>query len=140
MQQQIAAVTLGIADLVRSRRFYSEGFGWTPVFANKEIAFYQMNGLILGTWLEAKLAEDMTRTSFGGPGSFALAHNVGTAEEVDAVVAALEAAGGRVLRPSDAPPHGGYRGYVADPDDHAWEIAWNPAWPIDAEGHVTFGA
>ena len=97
MQQQIAVVTLGIADLVRSRRFYSEGFGWTPVFANEEIAFYQMNGLILGTWLEAKLAEDMTRTSFGGPGSFALAHNVGTAEEVDAVIAALEAAGGRVL-------------------------------------------
>lgn len=28
---------------------------------------------------------------------------------------------------------------VADPDDHAWEIAWNPAWPIDAEGHVRFG-
>ena len=44
-----------------------------------------------------------------------------------------------MLRPADAPPHGGFRGYVADPDDHAWEIAWNPAWPIDAEGHVTFG-
>ncbi|NYF32566.1 hypothetical protein [Sphingopyxis sp. JAI108] len=81
MQQQIAVVTLGIADLARSRRFYSEGFGWTPVFANEEIAFYQMNGLILGTWLEAKLAEDMTRTSFGGPGSFALAHNVGSARK-----------------------------------------------------------
>ncbi|MGL3822809.1 VOC family protein [Sphingopyxis sp. R3-92] len=94
MQQQIAVVTLGIGDLVRSRRFYSEGFGWTPVFANDEIAFYQMNGLVLGTWLEAKLAEDMTRTSFGGPRSFALAHNVGSAQEVDAVIAALEAAGG----------------------------------------------
>jgi hypothetical protein len=28
---------------------------------------------------------------------------------------------------------------VADPDDHAWEIAWNPAWPIDPQGFVTFG-
>ena len=27
MQQQISVVTLGIADLVRSRRFYREGFG-----------------------------------------------------------------------------------------------------------------
>ena len=36
--------------------------------------------------------------------------------------------------------HGGRRGYVADPDGHAWEIAWNPAWPIDAEGHVRFAA
>ena len=47
--------------------------------------------------------------------------------------------GGKMLRVADAPPHGGFRGYVADPDDHAWEIAYNPAWPIDAEGHVTFG-
>ena len=52
---------------------------------------------------------------------------------------ALAAAGGRVLRTGDAPPHGGLRGYVADPDDHAWEIAWNPAWTIDDQGHVTFG-
>jgi len=38
-----------------------------------------------------------------------------------------------------APPHGGFRGYLADPDDHAWEIAFNPAWTIDANGLVTFG-
>ena len=47
--------------------------------------------------------------------------------------------GGTVLRPADAPPHGGFRGYVADPDGHAWEIAYNPAWPISPEGYVTFG-
>ena len=29
---------------------------------------------------------------------------------------------------------------IADPDGHAWEIAWNPAWPISPEGYVTFGA
>ncbi len=29
--------------------------------------------------------------------------------------------------------------YVSDPDDHAWEIAWNPAWAIDERGMVTFG-
>ena len=32
MQQQISLITLGIADLARSKRFYGEGFGWTPVF------------------------------------------------------------------------------------------------------------
>ncbi|WP_431563219.1 hypothetical protein [Sphingopyxis sp.] len=42
------------------------------------------------------------------------------------------------LREADAPPHGGFRGYVADPDGHGWEIAFNPAWTIDAAGHVTF--
>ena len=29
---------------------------------------------------------------------------------------------------------------VADPDGHAWEIAYNPAWPISREGYVTFGS
>jgi uncharacterized glyoxalase superfamily protein PhnB len=51
----------------------------------------------------------------------------------------LAAHGGRMLRTADAPPHGGFRGYVADPDDHAWEIAFNPAWPIAEDGRVTFG-
>jgi hypothetical protein len=45
----------------------------------------------------------------------------------------LAAHDGRLLRSADAPPHGGFRGYVADPDDHAWEIAYNPAWPISPE-------
>jgi predicted lactoylglutathione lyase len=47
--------------------------------------------------------------------------------------------GGTLLREPEAPPHGGFAGYVADPDEHTWEIAWNPAWKIDAEGHVQFG-
>ena len=138
MQQQVSVITLGVRDLSRSKRFYAEGFGWTPVFENEEIVFYQMNGFILGTWLRRELEADMQRTGLLTPGAFALAHNVGSAEEVDRAIARLTSAGGAVLRPGDAPPHGGYRGYVADPDDHAWEIAWNPAWPIDAEGRVTF--
>ena len=138
MQQQLSVVTLGIADLTRSRRFYCDGFGWTPVFQNAEIVFYQMNGFVLGTWLTKALEDDMMRP-LSRPGAFALAHNVGTAEEVQAALDRLSRYGGRILRPADAPPHGGLRGYVADPDDHAWEIAWNPAWRIDERGLVTFG-
>jgi len=137
MQQQLSVVTLGIADLTRSRRFYCDGFGWTPVFQNAEIVFYQMNGFVLGTWLTKALEDDMMRP-LSRPGAFALAHNVGTAEEVQAALDRLSRYGGRILRPADAPPHGGLRGYVADPDDHAWGIAWNPAWPISPEGHVRF--
>src|SRR5690348_3434000 len=138
MQQQISVITLGVGDLARSKRFYADGFGWTPVFENAEIAFYQMNGLVLGTWLRGALEGDMQRP-LTAPGAFALAHNVGSPDEVTGLIARLDGAGGRVLREADAPPHGGFRGYVADPDDHAWEIAWNPAWKIDAQGLVTFG-
>jgi uncharacterized protein len=135
MQQQIALITLAVTELARSRRFYAEGFGWEPAFAMDDVAFYQMNGLVLALWGPEALAEDMRRPA-APSGGFALAHNVRSAEEVDAAIGRLVAAGATLLRGGDAPPHGGYRGYVADPDGHAWEIAWNPAWPIDAEGRV----
>ncbi|MDC9823657.1 VOC family protein [Devosia sp. ZB163] len=139
MQASVSVITLGTTDLVRSRRFYSEGFGWTPVHTSDVIDFYQLNGVVLGLFLTPLLEEDMNRTGLVTPGAFALAHNVRTAAEVIPLMDRLAVAGGRITRPADAPPHGGLRGYVADPDDHAWEIAWNPAFAMDAEGNVTFG-
>lgn len=138
MQQQISVITLGVADLARSRRFYVEGFGWKPVFENDEVLFYQMNGLVLGTFHLAALEADMNRSGLSPRGAFALAHNVSQQDAVEPLMEALVRAGGQLLRAADAPPHGGFRGYVADPDQHAWEIAWNPAWRIDDKGHVTF--
>ncbi|RZJ45618.1 MAG: VOC family protein [Brevundimonas sp.] len=139
MQQQISVITLSVADLARSRRFYVDGFGWSPIFENEEIVFYQMNGLMLGTWLDGGLEGDMQRQGLRRPGAFSLAHNVPAQDDVALLMGRLARAGGRTLRPADAPPQGGFRGYIADPDDHAWEIAFNPAWRIDAHGRVTFG-
>jgi catechol 2,3-dioxygenase-like lactoylglutathione lyase family enzyme len=139
MQQQISVITLGIADLARSKRFYVEGFGWKPVFENPEIVFYQMNGLVLATWLAASLAADQQRELTSGASRFSLAHNVAMQADVQPLLDRLVQFGGKLLRVGDAPPHGGFRGYVADPDGHAWEIAWNPAWKVSPEGHVTFG-
>ena len=139
MQQQISVITLSVSDIARSKRFYVEGFGWRPVFDNEEIVFYQMNGFMLGTWLDGGLERDKQRACLSRPGAFSLAHNVPDRDAVQPVLDRLAAFGGRVLRQADAPPHGGFRGYVADPDDHAWEIAWNPTWPIDERGLVTFG-
>ena len=138
-QQQISVITLGVADLAASARFYGKGFGWRPVFENDEIAFYQMNGLMLGTFIKPALEADMNRPAGPAPSAYALAHNVMQREDVDSLTAQLAAHGGTILRAPDAPAHGGYRGYVADPDGHAWEVAWNPAWQIDAQGHVQFG-
>jgi catechol 2,3-dioxygenase-like lactoylglutathione lyase family enzyme len=139
MQTQISAITLGVVDLARSRRFYVDGFEWEPVFENEEIIFYQMNGLMLGTFLKLSLEWDMKRSGLLSPGTFALAHNVPAQDDVANVMKRLADYGGRVIRAADAPPHGGFRGYIGDPDDHAWEIAWNPAWKIDEHGGVTFG-
>ena len=135
----LSVVTLGVSNLHASRRFYGDGFGWTPVFANDEILFFQMNGLMLGMWLAERLADDMARAP-APPGSISLAHNVADQASVEPLMNRLRTHCGTQLRGADAPPQGGYRGYVADPDGHSWEIAYNPTWPIDAQGHVTFAA
>jgi uncharacterized glyoxalase superfamily protein PhnB len=56
---------------------------------------------------------------------------------VDAVLAQAAAAGARILKPAQNTFWGGYSGYFADPDGHAWEIAWNPDWTIGADGSVS---
>ncbi|MES2032676.1 MAG: VOC family protein [Pseudomonadota bacterium] len=139
MQQQISVVTLGVADLARSKRFYGDGFGWTSVFESEEIVFFQMNGLVLGLWLKAKLSEDMARATDGGAASFSLAHNVRTEAEVRPAIDRLVAHGGTLLKAPVAPPFGGLQGYVADPDGHAWDICFNPGFTIADDGTVTFG-
>ena len=138
MQQQMAVITLGVRDLEKSRKFYTEGFGWTPAMDTPEVIFFQMNGFVLGLWADASLAEDAARNSFSRPGPYALAHNVPTRDDVQPTMTQLVEHGGTELREASEPEHGGFRGYVADPDDHTWEIAWNPMWPIDEQGHVTF--
>jgi len=137
-QQQMSCVTLGIAEVARSKRFYVEGFGWTPVFETPDIVFYQMNGLMLGTWLTRELEADVQQGALARPGAFTLAHNVPTQDDVQPLLDRLVAHGGKLLRRGGATDYGGFRGYVADPDAHTWEIAWNPAWPISPEGYVSF--
>ena len=138
-EPRVSLVTLGSNDLARSRRFYTGGFGWEPVFANEEIVFYDLGGVLLSTFLSSSLEEDMGRGGLRAPGAFALAHNVRSEREVSPLIDSLVAAGGKLLRAADAPPIGGLRGYVADPDDNAWEIAFNPAFGFTADGRIVFG-
>lgn len=137
--QHVSVITLGVTDLARSAPFYRKGLGWTSIFENEQIIFYQLEGVVLGTFLKNALEEDMQRSDLHSHGAFALAQNVRTREEVQPLVDRLVAAGGSLLRAPDAPPHGGFRGYVADPDGHAWEIAWMPGFKIDDKGRISFG-
>jgi catechol 2,3-dioxygenase-like lactoylglutathione lyase family enzyme len=137
--QQISVITLGVTDLAPCRSFYNLGFGWRPAFEADEILFYQMNGLMLGLWLQPEMEVDTGRADLNRRGAFTLGHNVGSPEAVDALVARLDDHGGTLVLAGGKTDYGGYRGYVADPDDHVWEIAFNPEWSIDAQGHVTFG-
>lgn len=48
--------------------------------------------------------------------------------EVDAVMEQAKNAGGVIVKPAHDAFWGGYTGYFQDPDQHLWEVAWNPEW------------
>lgn len=136
MEQRISLVTLGVSDLSRSRAFY-ERLGWQGQEV-EETVFFQAGCIAVILWGAGKLADDAgiaaaPTTGFRG---IALAHNVRSAAEVDAVVAAAQAAGGTVTRPPADTSYGGYAGYFTDPDGHAWEIAYNPGFPLADDGSI----
>ncbi len=137
MEQRVSLITLGVADLDRSRRFY-EALGWRRGNKDESVVFFQIPGAVFALWSRRLLAEDARVTDTGASfGGITLAYNARSKEEVDAVLAEAEAAGASVLKPAEEVFWGGYSGYFADPDGHAWEVAWNPGWSLDAMGRVS---
>jgi catechol 2,3-dioxygenase-like lactoylglutathione lyase family enzyme len=139
MKQSVSVITLPVVEIDRAKRFYCDTLGWQPVFENEEVVFFQFNGFVLALFLKSAFEKDLNGPSTAGVGSFALGHNVGSPAEVDALMDQAIAGGAALLRAAATLPWGGYSGYIACPDGHAWEIAYNPAWPISEEGYVTFG-
>jgi uncharacterized protein len=138
MEQRVSLVTLGVADIERSRQFYEDGLGWKRGNENESVVFFQLPGSILALWSRASLAEDAGLADTGaGFSGMALAYNARSREDVDAVLSEAETAGARILKRAAETFWGGYSGYFADPDGHPWEVAHNPFWSVDAEGRVS---
>ncbi|CAN5370333.1 VOC family protein [soil metagenome] len=139
MEQRLSLVTLGVADIARSLRFY-EALGWKRGNRDDGVVFFQLPGMIFALWSRPALAEDAQVKDTGGFGGVALAYNVRSKADADAVLAEAKAAGATILKPARDVFWGGYSGYFADPDGHVWEVAWNPGWALDEVGRVSLKA
>lgn len=127
MKPRISMITLGVRDIARAAAFYEQGLGWPRLNSPPEVAFFTLNGTWLGLYGRADLAADAGIAAAGsGFAGFALAHNVDSETEVDALLVEAAKAGGKVVRPARKTDWGGYAGYFADLDGHLWEIAHNP--------------
>jgi predicted lactoylglutathione lyase len=136
VQQSVSLVTLGVADYARAKAFY-EALGWRPALDIEETAFYRANGVVLVLWSREKLAADMGLRDEGATwGGVALAHNVGSHEEVHEVIEQARGAGARITREPGETFYGGYAGAFRDLDGHAWEVAHNPGFGLEADGSV----
>jgi len=142
MEPRISLITLGVADLERSLRFYRDGLGlpttWT---ADKGVVFLTTRGTAISLYPLSHLARDLGpefEAAASAPRGFSgitLAHNVREKADVDLLLAQAEAAGARVIKPGHDVFWGGYVAYFADPDGHLWEIAWG-AFPFNDDGSL----
>jgi len=129
MEQRVSFITLAVADLSATRRFYVDGLGWEPTFEQDDevLMFEVAHKVVLSLWVERGFEEEVGPIRRGsGLSPITLAHNLATTAEVDQVLGDARAAGAQEV--TDAVPRewGGYTGYFADPDGFRWEVAHNP--------------
>jgi uncharacterized protein len=136
MKQRVNLITLGVADLERSRRFY-EALGWkTNAEPGADVVFFQAGDMVVALWDRARLAEDSYVEDSPGWGGVTLAVNFASPQEVDTVTQEAREAGARIGREPAETFWGGYSSIVVDPDGHPWEIAHNPRWTVTEDGGV----
>ncbi|WP_333873121.1 VOC family protein [Methylobacter sp.] len=136
MKPRITVITIGVDDIEISLRFYRDGLGlMTEGIIGKEfeqgaVAFFDLQaGLKLAVWPRKSISHDSgLPLSSASPTEFTLGHNVSSKAEVNAVMAQAEHAGAVIVKPAHDTFWGGYAGYFQDPDQHLWEIVWNPQW------------
>jgi catechol 2,3-dioxygenase-like lactoylglutathione lyase family enzyme len=139
MNPRISVITVGVDDLERSLAFYRDGLGFSTQgivgreFEYGAVAFFDLQpGLRLAVWPRASIAHDSGAPK--GPRSpteFTLGHNVNSKQEVDAVMSKAKKAGAGIVKEAHDTFYGGYAGYFQDPDQHLWEVVWNPAFRVE---------
>lgn len=141
-EARMSVLTLGVRDFSGMVSFYTDVMGFEDRGVAGEVAFFNMGGIVLGLWDEAKLADD-AGLSDDRSGTFkgaAIAYNARSENEVDEIFRALTSKGVTVSKAPHKTYWGGYSGYFTDPEGNAWEVAFNPFWPIDSAGHVSVPA
>ena len=136
MESRITIITLGVADVPRSTRFYRDGLGFETARADESYAVFKTSGTRLALFPLDKLAEDVAPglAPAKGFGGITLAHNVRTKAEVGHVLALAEQAGGKIVKPPQDVFWGGHSGYFSDPDGYLWEVAWSADFRFDPTG------
>lgn len=137
MKQHAHIITLGVKDLEKSKKFYSEILGWKISRPQEGIVFFQAGGIVLALYPRDLLAEDAVVSAEGhGFCGITLAYNAGSEAEVDEIIADLKSKGVKIVKEPQKVFWGGYSSYFADPDDFRWEVAYNPNFKFDGNGSL----
>jgi uncharacterized protein len=134
VKPRISVITLGVDDLERSVRFYRDGLGLSTQgivgqeFEFGAVAFFDLqSGLRFALWPRSSISRDAgIGVSTPSATEFTIGHNVSSKDEVDEVMEQARRAGAKIIKVAQKTFYGGYAGYFLDPDQHLWEVVWNP--------------
>lgn len=142
LPQRVSIVTLGVQDLAVSTAFY-ESLGWRKSASSQDtITFFQMQGSVFGLYEHHALADDAKVSpepfvdGVSGFRGVTFALNLDSIEAVDAAFVEWVAAGATPMVAPHTAFWGGHSSYVADPDGHLWEVAFNPYAEFDEAGNL----
>jgi uncharacterized protein len=125
-------------DMPLMRGFYERMGLKASSASNPDVTFFDANGIVLALFDYHQLAEDAVVKAGPVPEfrGVAVAWNAASESEVDAIMAQAAACGATISKKAQKVFWGGYSGYFADPERNLWEVAFNPFFPIDEQGHV----
>jgi catechol 2,3-dioxygenase-like lactoylglutathione lyase family enzyme len=140
VEPRVSLVTLGVSDLNRAIAFYRNGLGWPKSeVGGDEVAFFKTGGVVVALFPRASFAADagvdVDDVEHGRFARLSLAHNVAEEEQVDSVLAQAAEAGATIVKEAQEIFFGRH-GFFADPDGFLWEVAWNPSFPLGADGSI----
>jgi hypothetical protein len=127
MKAHVSSILLGVQDLERSKRFYTEGLGWKVKQDYGVSVFFEPHGgSLVGFYGRDGLAAQMGTSPEGsGFSGMVLTYVVRSEARVDEIIADAEKAGATVLKPAETQPWGGYGGSFADLDGYIWSIGYS---------------
>ena len=140
MEPRVSLLTLGVSDLQRAVAFYRDGLGWPKSeVGGDEVAFFKTGGVVIALFLRPSFAADagvdLDDVEHGGFSRVSLAHNVTEENQVDSVLAEAAQAGATIVKEAQEIFFGRH-GFFADPEGFLWEVAWNPSFPMAADGRI----
>ena len=127
MNSHVSAILLGVKDMERSKRFYTEGLGWKIKQDFKiSVFFVTHGGSMVGFYGRDGLAESIGLSPDGsGFSGIVFNYVVRSEARVNEVIAEAEKAGAKILKPAAKEQWGGYGAAFADPDGYVWSIGYS---------------
>jgi Predicted lactoylglutathione lyase len=127
MKGHVSSILLGVQDLDRSKRFYTEGLGWKVDRDYRVSVFFESDGgSLVGFYGREGLAAQVGVSPQGsGFSGLVLTYVVRSQERVDEILEQARRAGATIHKPAGALEWGGYGGSFADPDGYIWDIGYS---------------